>query len=113
MDSLSGSGNGPGDRAPLTVDLSADGTTAVVALTGELDISNVSVLTAKLEEALQASPEVLVFDMSKLRFLDSSGIGTILRVSTRVGAVRLRRPSDIVGQVIRHMGLAEVLSIEA
>jgi len=106
-------GDGQSDEgASLTVEISHDGEQVLVSLGGELDISNVAGLDRRLEEALSGRPASLVFDLSGLRFLDSSGIGLLLRASSRVGSVQLRRPSQIVEQVIRHMGLAEVLSIE-
>ena len=101
-----------GDGAPLSIDISGEPEELVVALTGELDISNVSILDARVDEALDGRPTMLVFDLAHLRFLDSSGIGLLLRVASKVETVRLRRPSDIVRQIVRYMGLSDVLPIE-
>jgi anti-sigma B factor antagonist len=111
MESASNGNGRGGEKASLAVDISSEHKTVVVALSGELDISNVSALQQRLDEALAGHPEKVVFDLAQLRFLDSSGIGLLLGVSARVGSVQLRKPSEIVEQVIRHMGLSEVLSI--
>jgi anti-anti-sigma factor len=82
-----------------------------VALSGELDISNVDSQQKELERALVTSPGRLIFDLGQLRFLDSSGIGLLVRMTSRAASVEVRRPSEIVKQVIECMGLAGVLGM--
>ena len=84
-----------------------------MVLTGELDISNIRILQARVDEALDDRPALLVFDLGDLRFLDSSGIGLLLRIASKVERVRLRRPSEIVRQIVHYMGLSDVLPIES
>jgi anti-sigma B factor antagonist len=101
-----------GEGAPLSIDISGESEEVVVALTGELDISNIRILQARVDEALAGRPVLLIFDLGDLRFLDSSGIGLLLRIASKVQEVRLRRPSEIVRQIVRYMGLSDVLPIE-
>jgi anti-sigma B factor antagonist len=99
-------------RPPLTIEVSAHGRAMVVNLSGELDLSNVATLQECLDEALRSDPEELVFDLADLSFLDSSGIGLIIKAASRVASVHVRRPSEVVRQVIQYMGLTGILSID-
>jgi anti-sigma B factor antagonist len=101
-----------GGPALLGIDISGDAGEIVVALSGELDLSNVDSLKGRLEPLLLTHPRIVVFDVGDLRFLDSSGIGLLLTVAKRVGAVRLRHPSDIVREIVGYTGLSDILPIE-
>jgi anti-anti-sigma factor len=101
-----------GGKAPLAIDISRQNGAVVVAVSGELDISNVDRLERELDVALVTPTPRLVFDLGALRFLDSSGIGLLVRTTSKVGAIEVRRPSEIVRQVIQYMGLSEVLGIQ-
>jgi anti-sigma B factor antagonist len=101
-----------GDRAPLRVDVKREATRIVVRISGELDLSNVEVLEAEIDEALISQPDRLTFDLADLRFLDSSGIGLLLRTSSRVGELRLQHPSEMVRQIVEYMGLSGILSMD-
>jgi anti-sigma B factor antagonist len=50
----------------------------VVALSGELDLAGAERLTAALADA-QASGEPLTVDLTDLDFIDSSGLGVLVR----------------------------------
>ncbi len=45
-----------------------------VALRGELDLSTVGKVQEELQRVEASSPRVVVFDLSKLTFLDSTGL---------------------------------------
>ncbi len=102
--------SGPAELA-VKVDRDADGTT-LVSLAGELDISNVAKLHDALDPLLDRRPQRLAFDLSELRFMDSSGIAVLLTSAARSESVEVRRPSEILRQVIEYMGLSEVLSVQ-
>ena len=51
---------------------------AVLVLQGEVDMSNSRALRAKVLEVLAAPPRVLLIDMTDIRFMDSSGLGTLV-----------------------------------
>jgi anti-sigma B factor antagonist len=107
MDSIESSG-----EAPLTVDVTQDGRRVVVAVSGELDLSNVDSLRKRLDDALLSRPAELVFDLSNLTYVDSTGVGLLLRASSTVERFHIRRPSNIVRQVVKYMGLTGVLSMD-
>ena len=56
---------------------------AVVALTGELDISEVPEVENKLRAVEQRRPHFLVLDLRGLSFLDSSGLRVVLEADLR------------------------------
>jgi anti-sigma B factor antagonist len=61
-----------------------DGTVAVVAPTGELDLSGATVLEAELDR-LAAEPELgsVVLDLRGLEFMDSSGLRLVVLADMR------------------------------
>ena len=101
-----------GAEATFDVSTDADGV-PVVRIAGELDISNAEELGDALESLVAKGPTALVFDFGDLQFMDSSGIALLLRISARVGEVRLRNPSNIVRRVVVNTGLSDVLRIES
>ena len=93
----------------IAVDPGPDG--HVIALSGELDISTAAELDSTLDR-LASSPAVrLIFDLSGLRFMDSSGIGALVRAAGRVGAVSIVRPTDGVRRVLAATGLLGILNV--
>lgn len=88
------------------------GTTAEVALSGELDISTYEDALAQLEAAERSAPELLVVDLAGLRFVDSTGVRLILsaderaretgrRLALRLGDGPARRVFTALGLVDR------------
>jgi len=104
-------GDGP---ARATVEASVDGPgTALVNITGELDLSSVPGVEVALEAFLVASPDRVVLDMSAVTFMDSSGIAMLLRAAERVARLEVRNPSDSVQLVLRTTGLTSIFHMEA
>jgi anti-anti-sigma factor len=54
-----------------------------VALVGELDLSTVTKVQEELRKVEAASPPTLVMDLSKLTFLDSTGLRCIITADER------------------------------
>ena len=59
------------------------GDTVVVALDGDLDISNAASLEAELQRLEAAGPGLLVLDLRKTGFVDSTGLSLILNADAR------------------------------
>lgn len=79
----------------------------VVRVSGEIDITNSAQLGSALDVAVRESPTGVVVDMSKVTYLDSTGIHTLLVVCRRlnphggklmlvVGHPNVRRILDIL-----------------
>ena len=67
----------------LSVETRWDGNEAVVALTGELDLSTAPQVERELEAAEQQQPERLVIDLRGVSFLDSTGLRVVLSADGR------------------------------
>jgi hypothetical protein len=56
----------------------------VGALSGEIDLSNAKELEAEIEDAVPNTARAMVLDLSKLNYLDSSGIRLLLSLAGRL-----------------------------
>jgi anti-anti-sigma factor len=83
-----------------------------VKIAGELDVSNVESVRPVVDRVATSRPRILTFDLSELRFIDSSGLGLLLSTAKEVGTVQLRNPSPSVRRVIEITGVGEVLPLE-
>lgn len=88
----------------------------VVALAGEMDIANAPQLTARLAELGTAGQDRVVIDLSKLTFIDSSGINALVSAAKPIeaagGRVIVAAPSPHIQQVFDIVHLSEVVPIE-
>jgi anti-sigma B factor antagonist len=90
----------------LNVRRTDEGAHVRVALSGELDLSNVPTLEASLDAAIESGKKVLV-DLDGLEFIDSTGLALIVRMLGRNDAERfsfvpstfpgVRRVLDLTG----------------
>jgi anti-sigma B factor antagonist len=98
----------------LEVETTKDGTVAVVAARGELDLSGAAILETELER-LAAEPELgtVVLDMRGLEFMDSSGLRLIVLTDMRARDAGRRftlvRGIDTVHRVFEITRMAERL----
>jgi anti-anti-sigma factor len=94
--------------------------TAEVILTGELDIATVDDAQRQIDEAAAGSPPLLVIDLSRLEFVDSSGVRLVLladgrareagrRVAVRLGTGQALR----VFQALGLMDKVEVVPVDS
>jgi anti-sigma B factor antagonist len=96
----------------LTVTASSDAGVAVLAVCGELDMSNAATLKAAIASWGAESSGRLVFDLSGLHFIDSAGIAVLLEAAERFESVSVRAPTRVVRRVIEVTGLTGVLPFE-
>ncbi len=86
----------------------------VVALSGELDHRRADQLRPELDELLK-DPKIkeLVFDLSGLSFMDSSGIGMVLgrykMMARRGGSVSVKSVSAQIDRVFELAGLYQIV----
>jgi anti-anti-sigma factor len=99
----------PTDEAYCAVDVATEDGTSVIRLSGELDMVSVDRIRPVVEEALGAGSDRLVFDVSGLEFMDSSGIALLVSATRRAEQVELRHPTPIVRRLIELTGLTELL----
>ena len=84
----------------------------VLKLLGELDLSTVPLIRDELQAVLDRGPDTIVFDLSELQFMDSSGITLLVSVAQRA-EVELRNPQPIVRRVLELTGLLEVFHLNS
>ncbi len=102
-----------GSAAPLVVESHEGGGGPVVKVSGDLDISSVEKLKSVVGELVQQRPQLITFELSELRFMDSAGIAVLLGAVSQVETVRLRAPSPAVRRLLELTGLTDVLAIES
>jgi anti-anti-sigma factor len=92
--------------SPIGIQVERRGTRTRVELTGELDLASAAALHERLDEIQDERPELLVLDLRRLDFMDSSGLREI------IGAVRAaRKAGRDVALVKRHGPIEDVLDL--
>lgn len=101
----------------LTVVTHTTGECAVLALVGELDVTNADEVEETVRVAWQDPPSYLVFDLSGLTFMDSAGVRVLVRARRRAtehgGTVVLAGLTPSVSRIIEITGLDQVFTIRA
>lgn len=77
---------------------------------GVIDIATSRELQIEVDRIIDQGTDSLTIDMSRVSFMDSSGITFLLNTRQRT-SLALRAPSDAVRQLIEVTGLAEFLTI--
>jgi anti-sigma B factor antagonist len=85
----------------FTISTAEDGT-ARLAIEGELDAVSVSELRPELEKLLARQPSRIDVDVSRLRMVDSSGVGALVSLYKRARA----QGGSVVVQGLRDQPLA-------
>jgi anti-sigma B factor antagonist len=99
---------------PLRVHVNrGDDGSSVLELAGELDLSTIARMEAPLLEQVRQRPAVVV-DLSQLSFIDSSGIGVLIKAFQTANGTRMNvvigRGSQ-VERVFRIAGIGHVLPV--
>lgn len=91
------------------------GQVAVVTLPEEIDVTNAETVQVELLAALDQSPTLLIADMSKTNFCDSSGVSALVRVFTRAAAsgsgLRLVVSTPAVQRVLSITGVDRLVDV--
>jgi anti-anti-sigma factor len=76
------------DLVDVQIEQREDDDVVVARLTGELDISGAESTGQRIAEAVPSSARGVVVDMSRLDFIDSSGVSMLFSLARRVGSRR-------------------------
>lgn len=94
----------------------AAGTCTVVELVGQADVTAQSMPEVLAAEVAKA-PRLLVMDLSKLSFIDSSALSVILRTHRALrrsgGKMALVNPSPAVARILQLVDIAHVIPVYA
>jgi anti-anti-sigma factor len=89
----------------------------LVELSGELDLSTVPMFVEAIDEILRGEPVSVELDLSKLSFIDSSGVGAYVTAYRRAIAKGSRLSvggrSALVDRVLQLSGVEEALAAES
>lgn len=81
----------------------------VIQLTGDIDIFTSAALRGRLLEALRHSSDLLILDLSRVSFCDSSGLGVLVGVQRRARSMgitlALTTPTSYMSELLRNTGL--------
>lgn len=103
------------DRAELHVAVHHEDAETVVAISGELDMSNADQLADSVTDELRKGPTRVVLDLADLTFCDSMGLRTFLLLSRSAAAqqtyLALRNPSPFFTRMMAITGVESALNI--
>ena len=73
-------------NSDFQVDVRTDGSAAIIAVSGELDLATAPALESELERVARSESELelLVLDLRKLQFMDSTGLSVIVKAHQRL-----------------------------
>ena len=98
----------------LTIRITRDATTSIVAVDGEIDLSTVDELRSAVTGAAGDGAEKVRLDLTGVEFIDSTGLGGLLelRSTLRAASVTLEIDADDgpVRQAMEITGLSELLA---
>jgi anti-sigma B factor antagonist len=107
----------PEQAQPLSILVSPDGEgNVVVALHGEIDVATADQLREALVEALTVWSGQVVIDLAGVSFIDSQGLGILIRVRKDCDSdpkrLTIRSPQPQTRKIFELTGLDTILGIE-
>ena len=94
--------------------ITAKGKTLTVKPFGEMDQSCSEQLRYEIDSTIDSYPELtsIVFDLSQVSFMDSSGIGILLGryrlMTARGGRIAIREPRENIVRILRIAGIYKI-----
>ena len=96
---------------------SVDDATELVAVSGELDMSNSPELRRRVTAALRGGRACVVIDLGRLTYMDSSGLAALIAAhqatTARGGRLALVIGSDSVRRTLQVRGLDRLFTLSA
>lgn len=93
-----------------------DKNTLVVVTTGELDHHQATKIRSEIDAAISKESKNIIFDFSKLSFMDSSGIGMIMgrykKIQKFGGKLAIVSPKPQVKRILEMSGLFNIIILE-
>ena len=73
----------------LSIVISHQGVTSTIKLTGEWDLAQRETMRDAVSSALAHHPDHMVLDLSRLTFMDSTGVHGLLELASRVARLKI------------------------
>jgi len=94
-----------------------DGSKAAVTLAGKITFENSAEVRDKVKSLLDSNEITnLVFDLSAVKFIDSSGLGLLVSIkntiSKKEGSFVIKNATDTVKKIMKQTGLDKYFEIE-
>jgi anti-sigma B factor antagonist len=70
-------------QSPFRADVRSDGRTAVIVVSGELDLASSGALEDELARVTESGATHVVIDLRELEFMDSTGLSTLVKAHQR------------------------------
>ncbi len=100
----------------MQVKFSSKGTTLIVSISGELDHHASDHIRQKVDgEMVKATTKNVVFDFSKVSFMDSSGIGVIIgrfkNIQKLNGKIAVVNPGVQIKKIFEMSGMLKIIPV--
>ncbi len=99
----------------LRVDVNRNGSVAVVAVGGELDLASGPELESELDQITGPDTQLVVVDLRELGFMDSTGLSILVRAHQRLASqgceLALAKGSQQVQRLLDLTGVAQRLRL--
>jgi anti-sigma B factor antagonist len=103
-----------GELEDLRITVESRGSAVVLAVAGELDMLTANQLAQAIATALEARPQILVVDLSKVEFMASAGMNVLAAASQAAGSttqLRVVAVGNVTFRPLRIAGLTEHLAV--
>jgi anti-sigma B factor antagonist len=99
----------------MTIEIELDQAGTTLRVGGELDLAAVDDLDAAVGKATETAPSSLIIDLSGVTFIDSTGLGALVRAQNAATAddreLILHAPSERVLRIFELTGLTATFTI--
>jgi anti-anti-sigma factor len=93
----------------FAIDLTFSGGSAIITMSGELDISTASFLHDCVRQAMEAGSNEIVCDLANVTYMDSTGLSVFLitqkRMSRQKGTFVVQSPPPVIERLLLISGL--------
>lgn len=98
----------------LTIDMQEESGALTIALNGEVDIYTVDKLKEKLEEVKDLEGKDIIFDLEKLDYIDSTGLGAMIGVKGKnpQASIKVINMKSNVSRLFEITGLKKIFATE-
>lgn len=98
----------------FSIQSSLHGKVAVVTIAGRVDSATTSTMDAELEKTASENKKI-VLDLKDVEYMSSAGVRAIVKAlrhaHKRRGGLKLARPSDPIMEILRTIGMMEVVQV--
>ena len=99
----------------LDIQVEQMGDSAVISVRGEVDLYSSPALRQEIKKQVKKKPDVLVVELSRVEYMDSSGVATLVEglknIGKKGGRLKLAGLTDPVRQVFKFAHLDKVFDI--